>query len=294
MGPAPALSVLLVTGALSAAALSEGPAPITGNAVASPARLSIEFGGEVIVTPTASPTRWSTPDSGAAPAVCTLSRLYSSGGFALTREKLGPDFKRCCSLNVTATVLNASAVACSIPAGVIATEGNTTIVVGGAVAFVRHYAAFVPEFSRRPFIRESEGAILVRTPLALAPLVPTLTAQLPCGGPRLTVKLVHAAPAAPAAHRPPFVEWRATFSLAAIATTCYEVVAISLDVAGHVQVTRNRTFIRAAPPAAGTAKTAWQVDHESRGLLVDGRRLLAQGWFAGACEEQCTQFVRDL
>ena len=26
----------------------------------------------------------------------------------------------------------------------------------------------------------------------------------------------------------------------------------------------------------------WQVDHESRALRVDGRRFIAQGWFAGA------------
>lgn len=30
------------------------------------------------------------------------------------------------------------------------------------------------------------------------------------------------------------------------------------------------------------ATTAWSVDHESKALLVDGRRFAAQGWFAGS------------
>ena len=40
--------------------------------------------------------------------------------------------------------------------------------------------------------------------------------------------------------------------------------------------------MRAPPPDTTVATTAWSVDHESRALLVDGRRFAAQGWFAGS------------
>ena len=126
------------------------------NATATPSRLSIEWGGDVLVR-TSSGVGGGSGDVGEPPVAetCTLTRLYGSGGYGLTREKLGPDFKHCCEVQTPATRVNASAVICHVP-GDIATEGNTTVTVNSdrSFAYLRHYAAFVPEFSRRPYYRE--------------------------------------------------------------------------------------------------------------------------------------------
>jgi hypothetical protein len=48
---------------------------------------------------------------------------------------------------------------------------------------------------------------------------------------------------------------------------------------GVATVTHTRTFVRVPPPAVGSGIVAWQVDHASKGLLVDGAPFIAAGWF---------------
>ena len=265
----------------AAASASAAPPAAPANATATPDRLSIEWGGDVTIVGlrgSAAGAASSSATSGA--ETCTLTRHYGSGGYGLTHEKLGPSFKHCCEVTAPATRLNASAVVCHIPGG-LATEGNTSVALSdGSFAYLRHYAAFVPEFSRRPYFRESEGAVLVRVPRALATpqRALTLSATLPCGGPPLRATLQGQELSA-LAH---FAVYRLRFPLAQLSPTCFEEVALTLSGAGLTPVTRNRTFVRAPPPRPGAATTAWSVDHESRALLADGRRVAAQGWFAGS------------
>eukprot|EP01048_Picozoa_sp_COSAG05_P022435 COSAG05_NODE_4486_length_1493_cov_2.191535_1_plen_375_part_10 len=280
-------------------ALSAPPHP-HANATASPSRLSIEFGGDLTVVHRGSSPL---PPPAAATALgsetCTLTRLYGSGGFGLTHQKLGPDFKHCCTFTTPATRLNRSAVRCHLPAAVIATEGNTTVSTSVGFAYLRSYAAFAPEFSRRPYYREANGAVIVRiadvTAAEHGPLL--FSATLPCGLPPITaVELAGQHP--PTGH---FATYRLSFPLGGdTAASCYEAVNLTLHGPNlPSSVVRTRTFIRAPPPkllstqeqqqqqeeAGGSRRfmmpTAWAVDHESRGLLVDGRRFIAQGWFAG-------------
>jgi len=263
--------LLLALAAASTAAASPHP-PLT--ATASPSRLSIELGGDVVVVADGPP-----PADGA--ATCYLTRLYGSGGYGLTRDKLGPSFKHCCNLTVPATRLNATAVTCHVPAGAVATEGNTTFTTSVGFGYVRHYASFVPEFARRPFVHEADGAVLVRLAQNLQARAPTLHVSIPCGGPKLEVNLEGQASTALS----PYAQFRVSFPLGAVSSPCYEATVISLSLDGAVTIVRNRTFIRAPAPKRNeqkaTSASSWQVDHESRSLLVDGRRFLAQGWFAG-------------
>ena len=95
-------------------------------------------------------------------------------------------------VNVSATVLSGDTLRCDKPVGAV-TAGNTTICVhaldasppgkqrkaGYGVpnclalgpygeANTEHFATFAPAFSRRPYIRETEGALLVRLDASLA------------------------------------------------------------------------------------------------------------------------------
>ena len=274
------LVMLLATIAVAAAAPPHPPP----NATAYPNRLSIELGGDVVVVADSPlPGAALAAADGEGATTCSLTRLYSSGGYGLTRDKLGPDFKHCCNLTVPATRLNDSAVACHVPAGVVATEGNTTFATAVGFGYVRHYASFVPEFSRRPFVHEADGAILVRLAANLHARSPMLHASIPCGGPKLSVKLGGQASTVLS----PYAQYRVSFPISGVASPCYEAtdISLTLDGAGEPSVVRNRTFVRAPPPKMNvekrTSASSWQVDHESRSLLVDGRRFLAQGWFAG-------------
>ena len=157
--------------------------PPTIRASATPPQLTIEYGGDVVVTGSLSNALKGAHES----STCMLTRLYASGGYGLTMEKLSPDFKKCCNLTVPATSINASAITCHIPAGLVATEGNTTITTAVGTAFIRHIAAFVPEFSRRPFVREAEGGVVAR--LARSLNAATIQVQIPCGGPFVNASL---------------------------------------------------------------------------------------------------------
>ena len=233
------------------------PQPSLANATATPSRVSIEYGGDVLVLARAAITAAGAAATDDAPRAetCTLTRLYKSGGYGLTHEKLGPDFKHCCEVQTPATRVNSSAVICHLP-GAIATEGNTTVTVDsdGSFAYVRHYAAFVPEFSRRPYYRETEGAVIVRIAHSVAAEhALALSASLPCGGGRLHALLVGQTPTQ-LSH---FATYRVSFPLAPLTPTCYEEVNLTLTAAGLPSVSRSRTLVRAPPPRSDGELPLW-------------------------------------
>ena len=226
-----------------------GTSPPLANATATPARLSIEWGGDVLVLASVGGVG-SAVAAARAPAAetCTLTRLYGSGGYGLTHQKLGPDFKHCCDVQTNATRVNASAVICHVP-GSIATEGNTTVTVDsdGSFAYIRHYAAFVPEFSRRPYYRETEGAVIVRVAHVIAAEhALSLSANLPCGGGHVHAQLF-GQNSTELSH---FATYRVPFPLAPLSATCYEDTTLTLTAAGLPSVSRIRTLVRAPPPQA--------------------------------------------
>lgn len=267
----PRLLALLVVAAAAVAATTPppgammvqsgggGPHPLP-NATATPSRVSIEFGGSVTVVHHDHSALLPPPPQPSAAETCTLTRLYNSGGYALTRQKLGPSFKHCCEVVTPATRINSTAVRCHLPGG-IATEGNTSVSTSVGFAYVRHYAAFAPEFSRRPYYRETDGAVIVRVAhAAVAEHGPLLfSATLPCGLPPITaVALAGQLPPpspTPAWGQPLFATYRLSFPLggATATTSCYE--AVNLTLHGPkvpATVVRTRTFIRAPPPKPST------------------------------------------
>ena len=71
------------------------------------------------------------------------------------------------------------------------------------------------------------------------------------------------------------------FSLASLPATLSEDVELVLTVRGRagIRASHTRRFVRAPPPPSGSAVRAWQVDHTSKGVLVDGTPLVMVGWF---------------
>ena len=81
-------------------------------------------------------------------------------------------------------------------------------------------------------------------------------------------------------------KWRVPIPLHAMPTEVNELVNISLLIDGS-PVTKQRRFTRHPPPAAGSAITAFQVDHERGGAMrANGVEFVAQGWFNGGYSHQ--------
>ena len=135
------------------------------------------------------------------------------------------------------------------------------------------FALFEPQFGRRPYFRETEGSIVLATDRSLANVSLRLHAALPGG-----VQLDAAVPGGR--------KWRVPFPLHAMPTEVNELVNISLLIGGAA-LTKQRRFSRHPPPAADSAITAFQVDHERGGAMrANGVEFVAQGWFNGGYSHQ--------
>ena len=191
-------------------------------------------------------------------------------------------------LIVPAVVRGPRAVTCELPK--FGTVGNTSVcVVLGPVspygeappkpkcnagadnstytpAFFERLALFSPQFGRRPFIREQNGSVVLVTDRSLAGQQLHFRANIAgleishqfLGGTNISIP----------------------FPLTEMPETAVEDVMLSLTLGdGKTVVSHTRTFVRVPPPAAGSGVVAWQVDHTSKGLLVDGVPFIPTGWF---------------
>ena len=205
-------------------------------------------------------------------------------------------------VNVSATVLSGDTLRCDKPVGAV-TAGNTTVCVHALDAIpprgkqrkavygvpnclalgpygetnTEHFATFAPAFSRRPYIRETEGALLVRLDASLAGHPLKLTATLNLNGTTHSPILVQHF----AAGSDPTATLRFPFDLTKMPPMVTADAEIILtDLAAQRSYRHTRAFHRSPLPPAGTVTL--QVDHEHQGaLLKDGVRFAMEGWFAG-------------
>jgi hypothetical protein len=167
-----------------------------------------------------------------------------------------------------------------------------------APRFVEHFALFAPAFSRRPYFRETEGALLVELDLlTLAGQTVTLSVELNSSTPApalLRSTITVAALGSPLAREScdphgrchPVLPLRIPFSLKPVPTDYDADATIKLQVVGGAAATaaaatHRRRLVRAAPPAVGTGVVTFQIDHETQALLRDGVPFIMSGWFAG-------------
>jgi hypothetical protein len=216
----------------------------------------------------------------ASPPRCVIDRKPSVGWPGYTRpngSKKTPD-----AVGMPATAVSATRVRCHFDAAEwpLLTGGNASLTVdsvngsgklglpGGRA--VELFALFEPQWGRRPYLREHEGALVLAVDASLGAAQLRVQATLP-GGVRIDAT-VRAGSAV-----------RVPFSLAQVPVAVDEVVAITLvDKVGGWNITKSRRFIRHPPPPSDAAFVSWQVDHETGGgLLADGVPFLAQGWFNG-------------
>jgi hypothetical protein len=283
-----ALAVLVVRPALAA--------EIVGFTARDGPRLAIEQTHTLRLRPSAGEKAF---NSGASSAVCVLTG--AGDGFAIgmpthqpindSDPEAGPPVRKNLMaglLIVPASVVGPRELTCELPR--FGTVGNTSVcVVLGPVspygvappkltcnagddgsayapAFYHRLALFSPQFGRRPFVREAHGSVILLTDRSLA-------------GQSL---LFHATIAGLAiSHR--FVggtNVSIPFPLAEMPPSVLEDVVLSLTLGDNTTVvSHTRTFVRVPPPADGSGLVAWQVDHTSKGLLVDGVPLVPTGWF---------------
>jgi hypothetical protein len=168
--------------------------------------------------------------------------------------------------------------------------------------FFEHFALFAPAFSRRPYFRETEGALIVELDLpALAGKKITLSvnfnhgemgdAMNTAGTTLVTSTMTVPALSSPLArescdahgHCRPVLPLRIPFALDKVPTSFDDDTTIKLQLSGSTAAvaTHTRRLIRAAPPRDGSGVATFQVDHETQALLRDGVPFIMSGWFAG-------------
>lgn len=169
--------------------------------------------------------------------------------------------------------------ACDLPR--VATAGNTTVCLGNASAcagtslpyaspwaagFIEHYAAVAPSFTRRPYVRETEGGLVLDFDTSL--LGRALRVRAALGATVLVDEEL----------RPSTTRRIVAFPLKDLPASVY--AAATIDVSAGAEVySHERVFARAPPPTTHAVVT--QVDHERRALLRDGVPFALAGWFAG-------------
>ena len=260
---------------------------------ASPARTSLESAD--VITLTRAPGE--PPFSKSARYGCHFTRR---GQFSIVLPQKGYKHGGV-FVNVSATVLSGDTLRCDTPVGAV-TAGNTTVCVHALDATPRqgaqrkagygdpnclalgpygeanteHFAAFAPAFSRRPYIRETGGALLVRLDASLAgrPLKLVVTLNGTTRSPLLVQHFT--------AGSDPTATLRFPFDLTTMPTLVTADAEITLtDLTTQRFYQHTRAFHRSPPPPAGAVTL--QVDHEHQGaLLKDGVRFAMEGWFAGA------------
>lgn len=119
--------------------------------------------------------------------------------------------------------------------------------------------------SRRPYITESTGELLVQLDAALLGKPLQITADLPCAGASWNWTLVT---------KPGTEQYALPFSLTPLPKLLNN--DMNITVAGAATGTKRRRFQRAW--RANSTNTA-QVDHTTRGLLVNGEPWALMGWY---------------
>ncbi len=192
-------------------------------------------------------------------------------------------------LVLPASTIDGSRINCTVPS--FGSAGNTSLCVAfGQVdpwgpapppnvcnntnhtqpAYFERFALFSPQFGRRPYFHEDNGTLVVMTDRSLRGTSLTLSATI-----NNSVQIRAAINGGDNVSIP--------FSLAGLPSHVQEDVVISISgmpgLPEDVCATHTRRFLRAPPPAAGSGVIAWQVDHTTKGLRVDGVPFVARGWF---------------
>jgi hypothetical protein len=139
---------------------------------------------------------------------------------------------------------------------------------------IEHFALFAPAVGRRPYIRETEGRIIVKTDYSLAGHSLQLSTKI--AGMDVKGMIAGGRHAAVA------------FDMSTLPATIDELINISLTLPSGQVITRLRKFRRAPnPDNSGIPITSVQVDHESGpGLLMSGIPHTCNGWFSGGWDHE--------
>ena len=140
-------------------------------------------------------------------------------------------------------------------------------------AWFEHYVTVAVAVGRRPYIRESNGSIVIRADSEATTGLKLKICTLISG--RQITGIVDGGRDS-AVH----------FPLAGLPPKLDELINITIEMPDGQIITRSRRFRRVPPPAVLSTVTV-QVDHESGpGLLMSGIKHTSNGWFAGGWDHE--------
>ena len=191
----------------------------------------------------------------ASPPRCAIDRKPSVGWPGYTRPHGSK--KTSDAVGMPATALSPTRVRCHLDSAEwpLLTGGNASLTVDSVNGSGKHglpggrnvelFALFEPQWGRRPYLRESDGALVLAIDDSLDSTSLRVQAALP-GGERID--------AAVSAGRV-----RVPFSLARLPSDVDEIVAITLMNTAGWNITKSRRLIRHPPPPSDATFVTWQV-----------------------------------
>ena len=222
----------------------------------------LRTGGYSLGMPTSQPID---PNTGKDPHGGSLQKSLMSGLLVLPANRLTQDTARC-ELPTLGTAGNTSVC---LVVGPVDTWGKQppsgTCNSSYAPTYIQRFALFSPQFGRRPYVREKVGAVVMLTDYSL--IGTELAFKMSIAGKTFTANVSGGA------------NISIPFDLSPLPASHAEDVTLELTLPGGVVVNHTRRFLRSPPPQSGSPVITWQVDHETKGLLVDGVPFLAAGWF---------------
>ena len=190
---------------------------------------------------------------------------------------------------LNATVINGTHLSCQTVALDNAGVALLTVTMdGGNFSNPSEPIAFFPAveiaLDRRPYIFEANGGLIVRSSPKLAGRTLHISGALPAAA--------SSSPSSGAAGAQPLLSGTVPgggtatleFSLAALPPTVLAELTVQVTVMRgaetELELTKTKVFHRAPPPTSGYNGSIWQVDHQHRGMLVNGwLPFVGVGWF---------------
>ena len=188
-------------------------------------------------------------------------------------------------IDFAATLLNSTHLRCSPPPVVVGGAAALSVSLdnGSAWTFsdplpIRLEPLVDAAIGRRPYLTEITGTILLALSPRLRGASLAVSAALPCAGEEaswnwsLTAKNLSVTLPFPLTDLPAAVNND-------ISITVTPAAPIPGRALSAPPLRTWRRFLRSAPPPAGSAVEAAQVDHHTRALRVNGSSFVGQGWF---------------
>ena len=263
--------------ALSAGAAGDGAPVLTG---VTPSRVPITGGVPLVIR--LEPGSAVAGSTAARPLKCKLSPACSVGHYDSYEHHCSSVVwatfnTKTAALLVDAHQLNATHVTCTPPpvvvAGPVYLSMSAGCTVGGGNCSnylkVTYFAPVDVAVGRRPYLTESQGALLLRTDPSLRAVPLAVTASLAFAKRKWSWQLTP--------RNGTSVLW---FGLSGLPAVINNDICV-LVVMGTGKIRQCRRLMRTTAPAPGSAVQPVQIDHHTQTFRIAGKPFIGTGWYVG-------------